>query len=429
MKIGAFRTTLILFIVVVLSVMGGYWYGTNKVALDWKNYKPTLHVQGKEPPPNTTTLDLSLFWVVLDKLKNNYYDQSVIDPQKMVNGAISGMVESLDDPYTVYLPPQQNSDFKQNLSGKFEGIGAELGMDGKQIIVVAPLEGSPAEKAGVKPGDAIMKVDNQPTFGWTLNQAVEKIKGPKGTTVTLSIVHKGNDKLQDVKITRDEIQMKSVALQVKKLKDVTNSNDSKILSAHPDDTVAYIRLSQFGDDTNKEWVGLINELVLKQKTENVKGLVLDLRNNPGGYLTDAVFIASEFLQQGDVVVMQDDGKSERVSLPTSRKGLLPTLPLVVLINKGSASAAEIVSGALRDHNRAVLVGETSFGKGTIQQAEDLGNSAGLHITIAKWLTPNGTWVGNGKNGKGLTPDVSIALDPKKPTVDTQLLGALEQFYK
>ncbi len=430
MKIGAFRTVLLLFIVVILSVMGGYWYGTNKVKVDWANYKPTVNISGKEPPPSSTNLDLTLFWIVLNKLKTSYYDQSVIDPQKLVNGAISGMVESLDDPYTVYLPPAQNSDFKQGLSGKFEGIGAELGMDGKQIIVVSPIEGSPAEKSGVKPGDAILKVNTQATFGWTLNQAVDKIKGPKGTTVTLSVVHKGQDKLVDIKITRDEIQMKSVAMSIKKVKEVKNITLSPALSAHQEDEVAYIRLAQFGDDTNREWVALINELMLKQKTDtSIKGMVLDLRNNPGGYLTDAVFIASEFLQEGDVVVMQDDGKSEKVSLPTSRKGLLPTMPVVVLINKGSASAAEIVSGALRDHKRALLIGETSFGKGTIQQAEDLGNTAGLHVTIAKWLTPNGTWVGNGKNGKGLTPDLPIALDPKKPTVDTQLGGAIEQLLK
>ena len=426
MKIGAFRTILLFLIIGILSGLGGYWFGVNKVAVDWKNYRPSVNVKGKEPPPSVTNLDLSMLWLVLDKLKSSYYDQSVIDPQKLVNGAITGMVESLDDPYTVYLPPQQNTDFKQGLAGKFEGIGAELGMNGKQIIVVAPLEGSPAIKAGIKPGDSILKVNDDATFGWTLNQAVEKIKGPKGTTVKLSVVHKGQDKLQVVSITRDEIQLKSVAMWIKKVKDIEGLSKTQTLTNNANDEVAYIRLSQFGDNTNQEWVGLVNELSLKRTTDkNIKGLILDLRNNPGGYLTDAVFIASDFLKEGDIVVMQEDGKQDRVSLPTSRKGLLPDIPLIVLINKGSASASEIVSGALRDHNRAELYGETSFGKGTIQQAEDLGNGAGIHITIAKWLTPNGTWV----HKKGLEPDVAIKLDEKDPSHDTQLEGAVEALVK
>lgn len=426
MKIGAFRTVIIFLIVCILSWIGGYWFGTNKVEFDWQNYRPSVQVEGKEPPPSVTNLDLTLFWTVLDKLKSSYYDQSVIDPQKLVNGAITGMVESLDDPYTVYLPPQENTDFKQGLAGKFEGIGAELGMNGKQIIVVAPLEGSPAQKAGVKAGDAIMKVNDEVTFGWTLAQAVEKIKGPKGSKVKLTLVHKGQDKVTDVSITRDEIQLKSVVMWVKKVKDVEGIDMSSTLKANAEDQVAYIRLSQFGDNTNQEWVGLVNELNLKAQTDkNIKGLILDLRNNPGGYLTDAVFISSDFLQEGDVVVMQEDGREQRMSLKTTRRGLLQQMPLIVLINKGSASASEIVSGAMRDHKRAKLLGETSFGKGTIQQAEDLGNGAGIHVTIAKWLTPNGTWV----HKKGLTPDIEVKLDEKDPSRDTQLESAVEQLVR
>lgn len=426
MKIGAFRTVLIFLIVCILSWIGGFWFGTNKVELDWQNYRPSLQVEGKEPPPNVTNLDLSLLWVVLDKLKTSYYDQSVIDPKKLVNGAITGMVESLDDPYTVYLPPQENTDFKQGLAGKFEGIGAELGMNGKQIIVVAPIEGSPAQKAGVKAGDAIVKVNDEVTFGWTLAQAVEKIKGPKGTKVKLSLIHKGQEKVTDISITRDEIQLKSVAMWVKKVKEVEGITLNNTLKANGEDQVAYIRLSQFGDNTNQEWVGLVNELNLKSQTDkNIKGLILDLRNNPGGYLTDAVFISSDFLSEGDVVVMQEDGREQRMSLKTSRRGLLQDMPLIILINKGSASASEIVSGAMRDHKRATLLGETSFGKGTIQQAEDLGNGAGIHVTIAKWLTPNGTWV----HKKGLTPDIEVKLDEKDPSRDTQLESAIEQLVK
>ncbi len=415
MRANVFR----LLLIAVIAGIVGYYIGVNKVKIDWQNYHPRVEVIHKEPPPEVANLDLSQFWTVLSRLEKTYYDKTAIDPQKLLNGAIAGMVESLDDPYTVYLPPKQNDDFKQGLAGKFEGIGAELGMREKQIIVVAPLGGSPAEKSGIRAGDAIIKVNGQLTFGWTLNQAIEKIRGPKGTEVTLAVVHKSGDQLKDVKITRDTITVKSVILWTKKIKDIAEIDDKKV--GNPEATVSYIRLSQFGDNTNQEWIVLVNRLTLElQKNKNNKGIILDLRNNPGGYLSDAVFIASEFIPSGTVVI-QEDGNGKQVNMPVSRKGLLYDTPLVILINKGSASASEIVAGSMRDHKRARLVGETSFGKGTIQQAEDLGGGAGLHVTVAKWLTPNGTWV----HQKGLSPDVAVAVDSKDQSHDAQLEKAIE----
>ena len=412
-------------LVIFIAGLIGYFIGVTKVNLDWKSYKPTVAVTSKEPPPGTTSLDMTMFWAVLDQIETKYYDKSVIDPQKIVNGAITGMVESLNDPFTLYLPPQQNTDFKQGLAGSFEGIGAELGLENKQIVIAAPpLDGSPALKAGLHAGDAIIKVDDQTTFGWTLDQAVTKVRGQKGTSVMLTIVRKSDQKTQDVKIMRDTITLKSVASWTKAVKDIVGI-DKKNFPAAQDDKVAYIRLSQFGDNTNQEWVGIANKIALThQQDPSLKGVVLDLRNNPGGYLTDAVFIASEFIGSG-TIVMQEDGTGTQTSLPVSRKGLLTDIPLIVLINKGSASASEIVAGSLRDHNRAELIGETSFGKGTVQEAEDLGGGAGLHVTIAKWLTPNGTWV----HKKGLTPDISVPLDPKNPTHDTQLEKAVSELVK
>ena len=211
-----------------------------------------------------------------------------------------------------------------------------------------------------------------------------------------------------------------VDFYVKKLSDIDSIN---VPAADKNDVVGVIALSEFGDNTNKEWVSIVNNLISEMnKQSNVKGIILDLRNNPGGYLTDATFIASEFLPQGATVVKEDPGNADEIVLTADRKGVLQTQKLVVLINKGSASASEIVAGALRDNKRATLVGETSFGKGTVQEAEDLGNGAGLHVTIAKWLTPNGTWV----NGKGLTPDVSATIDTKDPSHDNILeKGVLE----
>lgn len=413
-------------IFIIIAALVGYYFGVNKVAVDWRSYQPKIAVTSKEPPSGVTNIDMSMFWNVLERIQTDYYDKSAIDPQKMVNGAISGMVGSLDDPYTLYLPPTQNSNFKQQLSGEFSGIGAELGMKNNQIVIVAPLDGSPAQKAGIKAGDAIMKVDGDDTAGWTLDQAVNKIRGPKGTKVSLTVMQKGNTSPKTIDVTRDTITVKSVASWVKPVKDIPAIKMTDTLKQNANNKVAYIRLSQFGDNTNKEWLTMSNALSMQmQKDPSIKGVILDLRNNPGGYLTDAVFIASEFLKTGTPVVIQDDGHSQQTKLVVQRSGLMLNTPLIILINKGSASASEIVSGAMQDYHRATLVGDQSFGKGTIQSAEDLGGGAGLHVTIAKWLTPNGTWV----HKKGLKPDVQVSLNPKDPTHDTQLEKAVEVLMK
>lgn len=414
------------FIAILISGLLGYYIGVNKIAFSWNNYQPRVQVTSKEPPSDVSNLDLTQFWTVLEKLETSYYDKSAIDAQKLLNGAISGMVNSLEDPYTVYLPADQNKDFKEGLAGQFSGIGAELGMKNKEIIIVAPLDGSPAKKAGLKPEDTIVKVNEDFVSGWTLNQAVEKIRGPKGTPVELTVLHKGEKEPKTIKLNRDTITIKSVTSWVKAASEVENITKTETIKANSNDKVAYIRLSQFGDNTNKEWLSLSNQLGMQvQKDPDIKGVILDLRNNPGGYLTDAVFISSEFLQRGQTVVMQDDGHGQKGRLVVERDGLMQEIPVIVLINKGSASASEIVAGALRDHNRATLIVQTSFGKGTIQTAEDLGGGAGLHVTIAKWLTPDGIWV----HKEGLKPDITVELDKNNPERDTQLEKAIEELVK
>jgi carboxyl-terminal processing protease len=415
-------TVLQIILLILISFFGGYYFGVNKVELDWKNYKANLSVTGKEPPSAIKNIDFSPFWIVWQKIEDGYYDKSKIDPQKMINGAISGALSSLDDPFTVYLPPVQNTNFKQGLAGQFSGIGAELGVKGKDVVVIAPIEGSPAEKAGIKAADTIVKVDGVSTAGWNISQVVEKIRGPKATDVTVSVIHKDAKIVSNIKITRDVITVKSVAGWIKKIGDIKSVDlpeDKKELK------ITYIRLSQFGDSTNKDWEVLINSLRDQIKGDkNVKGLVLDLRSNPGGYLSDAVFIASEFLTQGTPVVSEENYLDKKID-SADRTGKLVDVPLVILIDRGSASASEIVSGALRDNKKAILVGETSYGKGTVQQAEDLGGGSGLHITVAKWLTPNRTWV----NGVGLKPDFEVKLDPKNPARDTQLEKAIKELIK
>jgi len=411
-------------ILLLLAFFVGYYAGITKIQIDWKNYKPEIAATSKEPPAEITNVDFSQFWTVWQKLAESYYDKSKLDPQKMLNGAISGLTQSLDDPFTVYLPPTQNENFKKGLAGKFSGIGAELGTRDNNIIVIAPLDGTPAQRAGIKAGDTIIKVDGEGTAGWTLSQAVERIRGPKGTEVTLTVIRKDQTKEIDVKITRDVITVKSVSGYVKKIKEIEGIQSSESIKSNEDATIAYIRLSQFGDNTNKDWLALVEKIQAEAANdENFEGIILDLRNNPGGYLSDAVFIASEFLGTGQTVVIEESGTFLRRSLTVERRGRFQDTEVIVLVNKGSASASEIVAGALQDHRRGLLVGETSFGKGTIQEATDFGNGGGLHVTIAKWLTPNGTWV----NEKGLEPDIQIASDSNE--MDPQLEKAIEELIK
>lgn len=420
-----------LFILIFISVGIGYILGNLKISAQWKNYKPIINISNQNPPA-AQNLDMHLFYDVITKLNTMYYDKSKIDTTKMVNGAISGMVASLGDPYTSYFPPAQNTAFKTQLAGEFSGIGAELSInDQNQIIVMAPLDGSPAEKQGIKSGDLILKVDGKPTSGWTLGQTVDKIRGHKGTKVLITVVHLKEKEAHDITIVRDTIQVKSLASWVRQFScsGGTCHEDLKC-SGSGCISIAYLRVSQFGDKTNTEWMTAVNKIMPQVKeAKNFKGIILDVRNNPGGYMNDAVYIASEFIKSGPVV-KQDDGAGHVESMDVNRTGVLLDQPLMVLINGGSASASEIVSGALQDYGRAKLVGEKSFGKGTIQQAVDLDNTGSVHISIGKWLTPKDRWV----HGKGLTPDVAVAYDASASSkmidnIDNQLITAVQQLAK
>lgn len=352
-----------------------------------------------------TNFDFSLFWNVWDELNKKYVDKKKLNQKKMFYGSIKGMVAAIEDPYTFFLTPDENKQSKDDLSGKFEGIGAQLGLKDGRITVIAPLKQSPAEKAGVKPGDFIAAVDGQKTAGWTLTQAVSKIRGPKGTKVKITLER--NQKEIEVTITREQIVVSSVDINF-------------------DKNIALLKLNQFGENTNEEWDRAIDQIVTKWNAKQIKGMVLDLRDNPGGYLESSVYLASEFLKRGQLVVKQESTVTPSRDYLVERDGRLLDIPLVVLINKGSASASEILAGSLRDHKRAKLVGEKSFGKGSVQEAMDLQQGAGIHITVAKWVLPNGDWI----NGKGIDPDILIANEIKEgntitPETDQQYNKALE----
>lgn len=360
----------------------GYKLGEGKSALLQLN---TSSAQKKN-------INFDMFWKVWDTLEKKYVDQKKLDEKKMYYGAIKGMVSSIEDPYTFFLTPTENKQSKDDLGGRFEGIGAQLGLKNNRIVVVAPLKNSPAEKAGLRAGDVIVKVDSKSTAGMLLTQVVSQVRGDKGTKVLLTIDREGRE--FEVSVVRDTIQVESVEISLNESSGSCTENCGR---------VAYLKLNQFGDSTVDEWERKVEEINAAWNSGKVKGLVLDLRDNPGGYLESSVYLAGEFLKQGDLVVKQESTTYENKDYYVTRGGSLLSIPLVVLINKGSASAAEILAGALRDHKRAQLVGEKSFGKGSVQEALDLGDGMGLHVTVAKWVLPKGEWI----NGKGIEPEIKL----------------------
>lgn len=388
---------------VILSFLLGWQLGHKDIQVKLENNRPTVSVVNKEPPQNIN-VDFKLFWDTWDLVSRTYLDKKAIDPTKLFYGAISGMVSALGDPYTVFLPPQQQKFSKEELSGTFEGVGIQLGFNkDKRLVVVAPLAGTPAQRAGIQPQDVIVKIDDKDTTNMTLPEAVTLIRGSKGTQVTLTIFREGESDTRDFTLIRDSILVKSVEVSFRETKSGKK--------------VAVIKLSRFVERTKEEW----NEAVANLLSSNSEAVVLDLRNNPGGFLDGAVFIASEFLDGGDVV-LQEDSEGKRIAFKANKAGKLTKIPMNILINKGSASASEIVAGALQDRKRAQLLGEKSFGKGTIQEAQDLEGGAGIHITVAKWLTPDGRWV---NDSQGLDPDVTIEADKEDATNDPQLDKVVE----
>jgi len=400
------RKIIILLIFFLLVGAGGYYLGErNTFSSKGSDLKPIIN---RALPLNKKNLDFDLFWKVWDNLETSYLDKGAIDYQKMIYGAISGMVASLGDPYTVFLPPSENSESKSDLRGDFEGVGIQIGYNKDQrLSVVAPLSGTPAESAGLRAGDIISRIVDEErkvdrdTVGISLPEAMRLIRGPKGSIVKLTLEREGVEKPFEVSLKRNIIVVKSVELKFEE------KSGKKI---------AVLRLSRFGERTYDEW----QEAVAKIKKENTTAVVLDLRNNPGGFLQGAIFVASEFLSSG-AVVQQDAGAKGKETYEVNRKGSLLSEPLVVLINGGSASASEIVAGALQEKKRAILVGEKTFGKGTVQEPVDFEEGSGLHITIARWLLPSGKSI----DKEGVKPDFEVKADEKDPTKDPQLQKAIE----
>ena len=384
-------------VALVIAFVLGFAFGSQKLKLNSQ-----LKISKGNPPPSQNA-DYSLLWDALDLLNSKYVDRP-LDQQKLLDGAVSGMVAAAGDPYTVYFNPEQAKQFADQLKGTFDGIGAEVGIKNEQIVVVAPLDDSPAQKAGLLPGDEILEINGESTVNMTVDQAVDKIRGKSGTEVTLTILHPGKRSSQEIKITRAKIVVKSVKLEEKEV------NGNK---------VAIIKLSQFGDDTK----GLFDQAVGKILASGDKAIILDLRNDPGGYLDTAVSIASNWVDDGQVVVKEKDYKGDVKDYNASGVNRLKGIKTIVLVNGGSASASEILSGALQDYGLATLVGEKTFGKGSVQELTELKNNGELKVTIAKWLTPKDRAI----NKIGLDPDVKVELSAADAQADKdpQMDKALE----
>ena len=379
-------------------------FGSFAAGLFTAAYSPTLAstiVQVSTPAGRGTDLDsrLAVFREAVRLVERDFYDREALRSSDLAYGAIRGLLQPLGDPYTSFATPKQTAAQNEDLAGRFEGIGAVIEVREGKLTIVEPQRGAPAERAGLRAGDYVSHIDGKPTAGLTAADCVALIRGPKGTTVVLTIAREGVPAPFQVSVVRAEVKVSHVRWEMLP------------------DRVAYLSLSQFGEAT-RDFVNAQRDI----REQRPRGLILDLRGNPGGYLDVAVDVASQFLEDG-VVLYQQESDGSRHAYPVKRGGLMKDTPLVVLVNKASASASEIVAGALQDHKRAVLIGETTTGKGSVQKVHTLSDNSSLRVTYAHWLTPNGREI----DKKGLEPDIVVpppATPPKDRAEDVQLQRAL-----
>jgi carboxyl-terminal processing protease len=352
--------------------------------------------------------DYAILQEIEDILHQDFVNPDAVDTQTLLNGAIDGEIKALGDAHTVYISPEDYALGVDIIAGTFQGIGASVDQDPVtgEIVIVAPFRDSPAEKAGIKPGDVILAVDGESTEGWSVPEAVKRIRGEQGTAVELSIRHSDGD-TEDIKVERDTIVIPTVFTR-----EVSDSAGNVI----PD--LAYIELQQFTEET----VGDLREELKAINEKGYKGLILDLRRNPGGALDATVDVADMFLNDG-LVLTQVDRDGTRHEYKAKSGGEAVNLPVAILVGPGSASGSEVLSGALRDHGRAKLIGEQTFGKGSVNHLRDLSNGGALYVTIARWITPNGEQI----EGVGLAPDIPVSLsdDDIANQRDSQLFAAID----
>jgi len=396
--------------IIVVAVAGAFCFGFLYGSIE-KLPRPVQGIINQEFG-KPKEFDFGLFWQVWDNLHNKYVDKNKLSDENLLNGAISGMVKGAGDPYTVFFPPQESKTFQQDVNGSFGGIGAEIGKRNNFLVIIAPLEDTPAKKAGLMAGDKILKINGEITDDISVDQAVSKIRGEVGTNVVLNILRVADPtKAKDITIERAIIKIPITKLEALK-----------------DNQIAHLSFYSFTSTAPFEFQQAAAKIL---STTSYKGVILDLRNNPGGYLEVAVDIAGWFLNTGDLVAIEDFGNNNDQNKTTefraSGLGALKNYPLVILVNQGTASAAEILAGALRDNRGVKFIGEKTFGKGSVQELVNLKNNSSLKVTVAKWLTPKKYSISE----SGLEPDykVTITEDDIKNDKDPQLDKAVEVLEK
>ena len=383
------------FVLCVALLVGGYAVGYKQAASESAT---TVSTTG-----DRVSADYSVYWDAWQKLKDNHVDAAKKNDKDLMYGSITGLAQSFGDPHTIFFPPEEGKRFQEDVKGSFGGIGAEIGEKDGVISVVSPLKGSPAEKAGIEAGDFILKIGDERTDGLDVNKAVSLIRGEIGTKVVLNIFRKEKwIQPRDITIVREEIKLPTL--------DTAFFDDNKI---------AHVQLYAFNQNAPFQFYQAATKMLFK----GAKGMVLDLRNNPGGYLEVATELAGWFLDRGQLIVSERFKSGPDNEFRASGSGALKNMPIVILINRGSASASEILAGTLRDQRDAKIVGETSYGKGTVQEIVDLKDGSNLKITIAHWVMPKGQILDH----NGIDPDYAVnpTDDDIKNKKDVQLEKALE----
>ena len=396
-----------LLIPIIVIIAAGLFVGGFFIGKSYQQESTTDRIFFNRELGKPEPVDFSLFWQALRTLEEKYVDSEKIDYKEILYGAIEGMTDSLGDDYTIFMRPEKSKSFIQSVSGNesFEGVGMEIGLKAKALTVISPLEGTPAYKAGIKAGDKILKINDKLTEGMTTEEAVSLIRGKKGTQVTLTIDRKTFENPKEFALTRDVIQVPVIKWEMK-------NND-----------IAYIRIYQFAGNLPSKFKDVVSEIL----KNNAKKIIVDLRNNPGGYLEAAVNLTSWFTPENAVILKEEFKNGDTDEYTSNGYTAIQNFPIVVLINKGSASASEIMAGAMRDVRGIKLIGEKTFGKGSVQEMKTFGDGSSLKVTIAKWLTPSGISI----NDEGLTPDIEIELTEEDydNDKDPQLDKAIELLSK
>ena len=400
------------FLLMVLIFSSGAYFGYNRRPA-MEKVLTVVNKNSQISSPAAAPIDFEPLWKTWNAIEEKYVSNDGLPRQEMLWGAIEGLAKSLGDPYTVFFPPEEKKMFESQIKGDFEGVGMEIGIKNNALTVIAPLKGTPAQRAGIKTGDIILKIDEKPTMDMTLNEAVRLIRGTKGTKVILTIIRKGEEKTREISVVRDRIEIPVIETNG------ISQEDNKEKYAAAGKEIFVIRLFNFNENALIAFRKALREMELSEKNK----LILDLRSNPGGYLEVAVDIASWWLPMGKVVAKEKFSDGREILYRSKGYGALQNIPTVILVNEGSASASEILAGALKEHGKAVLVGEKTFGKGSVQELVPITDETFLKVTIARWLTPNGRSISE----KGLEPDVAATITAEDETAkrDPQMEKAVE----